>query len=112
MVITLDQILFSKSVKSLQIVKNLQLGDLFGFLTEYHGVCASLAIKFCPDDPSLLHPVNAATYSLQWDCVLVGITRSAIRPHQGVAFALHCHAYRPILGGVIPSSFGLAMVAA
>ena len=31
--------------------------------------------------------------SLQWDCVLVGITRLAILPHQGVAFALHCPAY-------------------
>ena len=34
-------------------------------------------------------------YSLQWDCVLVGITRAAIYPHQGGALALHCPAYNP-----------------
>ena len=38
-------------------------------------------------------------HSLQWDCVLVGITRAAIHPQQGVAFALHCPAYSPISWG-------------
>ena len=33
--------------------------------------------------------------SLQWDCVLVGIIKTAIYPHQGGAFALHCPAYSP-----------------
>ena len=39
--------------------------------------------------------LKAYHYSLQWDCVLVDITRAAIHPHQGVVFALHCPAYSP-----------------
>jgi len=35
-----------------QTVKNLQLEDLFGFLTEYHGGCTPLAIQLCSDDLS------------------------------------------------------------
>ena len=34
---------------------------------------------------------------LQWDCILVSITRTAIYPHQGGAFALHYPIYNPKL---------------